>query len=407
MNAPDTPDTFPCARFIKEIGRGPNGARSLSPEDTRALFSAMLDGRVPDLELGAILLAYRLKGETADELSAMLAATHASFAPLTSPACGYRAVSIPSYNGARKQPNLVPLLALLLAREGVPVLVHGVSADPGRVTSAEIFAALNLPAARDHAEIEAQLAARRVAFAPIEALAPKLARLLALRRRMGVRNSTHTLVKLLQPFAQPGLRLVNYTHPPYRDSLSALFAAHPEAAAGGALLARGTEGDRVRGLELGADDYVTKPFSPRELVLRARSVLRRARPAAAEVAETPAPRVRKVGDLTLDAAGHRATKAGRPLSLTSREFDLLAFFADNPGQVFTRTELMRQVWGWEYGDESTVTVHVRRLREKIEDDPHQPKMIVTIWGVGYRFDPEGPDGDAAAEPPAGGREAGS
>jgi anthranilate phosphoribosyltransferase len=245
MNAPDTPDTFPCARFIKEIGRGPNGARSLSPDDTRALFSAMLDGRVPDLELGAILLAYRLKGETADELSAMLAAAHASFAPLASPACGYRAVSIPSYNGARKQPNLVPLLALLLAREGVPVLVHGVSADPGRVTSAEIFAALNLPAARDHAEIEAQLAARRVAFAPIEALAPKLARLLALRRRMGVRNSTHTLVKLLQPFAQPGLRLVNYTHPPYRDSLSALFAAHPEAAAGGALLARGTEGEAV------------------------------------------------------------------------------------------------------------------------------------------------------------------
>ncbi len=173
------------------------------------------------------------------------------------------------------------------------------------------------------------------------------------------------------------------------------------------LTARGAEGDRVRGLELGADDYVTKPFSPRELVLRARSVLRRSRPVAADTAETPAPRIRKAGDLTLDAAGHRATKAGRPLSLTSREFDLLAFFADNPGQVFTRTELMRQVWGWEYGDESTVTVHVRRLREKIEDDPHQPKMIVTIWGVGYRFDPEGPDGDAAAEPPAGGREAGS
>lgn len=245
MNAPDPSDTFSCARFIKEIGRGPNGARALSAEDTHALYAAMLDGRVPDLELGAVLLAYRLKGETAAELAAMLTAAHASFAPLASPEGDFRAVSIPSYNGARKQPNLVPLLALLLAREGVPTLVHGVSTDPGRVTSAEIFAALNRRAARDHDDIEAQLAQTRVAFAPVEALAPKLARLLALRRRMGVRNSTHTLVKLLQPFAQPGLRLVNYTHPPYRESLSALFAAHHDAAAGGALLARGTEGEAV------------------------------------------------------------------------------------------------------------------------------------------------------------------
>jgi anthranilate phosphoribosyltransferase len=205
----------------------------------------MLDGRVSDLELGAVLLAYRLKGETAEELAAMLSAAHASFAPLVVAEGAYRPVSIPSYNGARKQPNLVPLLALLLAREGVPTLVHGVGTDPGRVTSAEIFAALNRPEARDHAEIEAQLAAGRVAFSSIETLAPKLARLLSMRRRMGVRNSTHTLVKLLQPFAEPGLRLVNYTHPPYRESLSALFAAHPEAAVGGALLARGTEGEAV------------------------------------------------------------------------------------------------------------------------------------------------------------------
>ncbi|MDR3096174.1 MAG: DNA-binding protein YbiB [Paraburkholderia sp.] len=248
MNVPESIDTFSCARFIKEIGRGPHGARSLSPEDTHELYAAMLDGRVPELELGAVLLAYRLKGETADELAAMLAAAHASFAAIAVAGGAegmYRPVSIPSYNGARKQPNLVPLLALLLAREGVPTLVHGVTEDPGRVTSAEIFTALNLPAARDHAGIEAQLGERRVAFAPIETLAPKLARLLSLRRRMGVRNSTHTLVKLLQPFAQPGLRLVNYTHPAYRESLSALFAAHPDAAVGGALLARGTEGEAV------------------------------------------------------------------------------------------------------------------------------------------------------------------
>ena len=245
MTTADSTDIFPCARFIKEIGRGPHGARSLSAEDTHALYAAMLDGRVPELELGAVLLAYRLKGETAVELAAMLRAAHASFAPLATPAGDYRPVSIPSYNGARKQPNLVPLLALLLAREGVPTLVHGVTTDPGRVTSAEIFAALNRPEAHNHAEIEAQLASSRVAFSSIETLAPQLARLLSLRRRMGVRNSTHTLVKLLQPFAEPGLRLVNYTHPPYRESLSALFAAHPDAAVGGALLARGTEGEAV------------------------------------------------------------------------------------------------------------------------------------------------------------------
>jgi anthranilate phosphoribosyltransferase len=240
-----SPGTFACARFIKEIGRGPNGARALSPEDTHALYSAMLDGRVSDIELGAVMLAYRLKGETAAELAAMLEAAQASFALLRVPGGESRPVSIPSYNGARKQPNLVPLLALLLAREGVPTLVHGVNTDAGRVTSAEIFARLGIAPANSHPEIEAQLASRALAFAPIEVLAPKLARLLALRRIMGVRNSTHTLVKILQPFASPGLRLVNYTHPEYRESLAELFVAHPAAAVGGALLARGTEGEAV------------------------------------------------------------------------------------------------------------------------------------------------------------------
>jgi len=234
-------EPFPCARFIKEIGRGPHGARALSPEDTYSLYSAMLEGRVSDIELGAVLLAYRLKGETAGELAAMLAAAQASIAPIRVPG----AVSIPSYNGARKQPNLVPLLALLLAREGVPTLVHGITQDPGRITSAEIFACLGIEAAHSRADIEAALTARRLAFASIDVLAPKLARLLQLRRVMGVRNSTHTLVKILQPFAPAGLRLVNYTHPSYRDSLAELFLGHPDAAAGGALLARGTEGEAV------------------------------------------------------------------------------------------------------------------------------------------------------------------
>ncbi|CEJ96329.1 Anthranilate phosphoribosyltransferase like (EC 2.4.2.18) [Caballeronia glathei] len=238
---------FACARFIKEIGRGPNGARALSRDDTYALYEAMLDGRVSDLELGAVLLAYRVKGETAAELAAMLAAAHRSFEPLhiQHGREHARPVSIPSYNGARRLPNLTPLLSLLLAREGVPVLVHGVIDDPGRVTSAEIFAELGVKAAASHDEIEDSLASRRLAFAPIASLAPKLARLLSLRRIMGVRNSTHTLVKILQPFAQPGLRLVNYTHPEYRESLTGLFTQHPDAAQGGALLARGTEGEAV------------------------------------------------------------------------------------------------------------------------------------------------------------------
>jgi anthranilate phosphoribosyltransferase len=238
---------FPCARFIKEIGRGSHGARALTRDDTYSLYEAMLDGRVSDLELGAVLLAYRVKGETAAELAAMLAAAHRSFAPLQiQPGRDHaRPVSIPSYNGARKLPNLTPLLSLLLAREGVPVLVHGVVDDPGRVTSAAIFAELGVHQAASHDEIEDSLASRRLAFAPISVLAPKLAHLLAKRRIMGVRNSTHTLVKILQPFAQPGLRLVNYTHPEYRDSLTTLFTEHPDAAEGGALLARGTEGEAV------------------------------------------------------------------------------------------------------------------------------------------------------------------
>jgi anthranilate phosphoribosyltransferase len=237
--------TFSCAPLIKEIGRGPHGARALSRDEAYALYTAMLEGRVSDVELGAVLIAYRLKGETPEELAAMLAAAHATLGLLATPPGGFRPVSIPSYNGARKQPNLTPLLALLLAREGVPTLVHGVTQDPGRITSAEIFAELGVPFAQSHAQIDAALAERRVAFAPIEALAPKMARLLVLRRVLGVRNSTHTLVKILQPFAEPGLRLVNYTHPPYRESLSALFRDFPDAGAGGALLARGTEGEAV------------------------------------------------------------------------------------------------------------------------------------------------------------------
>jgi DNA-binding response OmpR family regulator len=158
------------------------------------------------------------------------------------------------------------------------------------------------------------------------------------------------------------------------------------------LTARGDEEDRILGLEVGADDYVTKPFSPRELVLRVESVLRRAASAAREA---PAGQLR-AGPLTLDRTARRVTHRGRELSLTLREFDLLEYFLRNPGRATSREELMRRVWGWEFGDLSTVTVHVRRLREKIEDDPARPRLISTVWGVGYRFDMPVEDGAAGA-----------
>jgi DNA-binding response OmpR family regulator len=153
------------------------------------------------------------------------------------------------------------------------------------------------------------------------------------------------------------------------------------------LTALGEEEDRVLGLELGADDYVTKPFSPRELVLRVASVLRRSRelPAARDSGTAPV----QDGDLRVDVLGRRASLGDRALALTVREFDLLAFLVRRPGQVFTRAELLEQVWGWNFGDQSTVTVHVRRLREKIEANPTKPTRIATVWGVGYRYDGQG------------------
>jgi DNA-binding response OmpR family regulator len=149
------------------------------------------------------------------------------------------------------------------------------------------------------------------------------------------------------------------------------------------LTALGEEADRVAGLEVGADDYVTKPFSPRELVLRIRSVLRRSAPAA-----TP-PAVLTDGDLVADTGRRLAEIGGMPLALTVREFDLLIFLLRNPGRAWSRAELLDRVWGWQFGDQSTVTVHVRRLREKIEVDPAEPRRLLTAWGVGYRYEHAG------------------
>ncbi len=149
------------------------------------------------------------------------------------------------------------------------------------------------------------------------------------------------------------------------------------------LTALGSETDRVVGLERGADDYVTKPFSPRELVLRVDSVLRRAGERAGGGIRGSV----SDGDLVVDSSEHTATLSGRRLALTAREFDLLRFFLSHPGQAFSRDELLHKVWGWSFGDQSTVTVHVRRLREKVEADPTNPVRLSTVWGVGYRWEP--------------------
>lgn len=238
-------EPFPAARFIKEIGRGKNGARSMTRTDAHALYRAMLEGRVSDLELGGILLSMRIKGESVDEIAGFLDAAEASFAPLAAPAGEFAPIIIPSYNGARKMANLTALLALLLARAGAPVLVHGVTSDPGRVTTAEVLAALGVPASSDHAQAEAAMARGEATFLPIDALAPRLAWMLSLRRVLGVRNSTHTLVKIMQPFAGPALRLVSYTHPEYLEMLGEYFLTASSPARGDAFLMRGTEGETV------------------------------------------------------------------------------------------------------------------------------------------------------------------
>lgn len=166
------------------------------------------------------------------------------------------------------------------------------------------------------------------------------------------------------------------------------------------LTALGTEDDRILGLEAGADDYITKPFSPRELVLRVRSVLRRSLQEF-----SPEPPV-EVAGFDLNPSARTVSHHGRPLSLTAREFDLLAFLLRRPNQAFSREDLIKAVWGWDFGDLSTVTVHVRRLREKIEDNPRHPILLKTVWGVGYRLDvPAGEN--AAGENAAGSESAGA
>ncbi len=226
------------APFIKEIGRGPKGSKPLTVEQAESLFGDMMDGRVPDLELGAIILSMRIKAESRDELLGFQRALDARTARLTVPP-GPRLVVLPTYNGARRQANLMPLLALLLAREGVPVLIQGRHDFESRVSPFELLEALGITPATRIADAEARLAEHHLACLPLDALAPGLDPLLALRPRLGVRNSAHTLAKLLDPAPGHSVRVVSVTHPEYLERLH----AHLVAQGGVALLLRGTEGE--------------------------------------------------------------------------------------------------------------------------------------------------------------------
>ena len=228
---------------IKKVGRGRDSARPLDRAQAQAIFGQMLDGTIEPLQLGALLMAWRIKGEAAAELAGFLDAAQARIAPIRIESGGDQPplVVIPSYNGARARANLLPLLALLLREAGARVLVHGVSSDPKRVTTGQIMAALGVPACRDTDEIVRALNADRLAFVTVDTLAPALARLLALRWQMGVRSSGHTIVKMLDPVPSAALRLLSVTHPAYIDAMREYYAAYPSSL----LLMRGTEGEAV------------------------------------------------------------------------------------------------------------------------------------------------------------------
>ena len=232
--------------YIKVIGRGKEGARPLTAEQSQDLLTQVFTGQASDLEIGAFCLAMRIKGEEVDELDGFVRAASAHSISIAEAAtgAGNPVVVLPSYNGARKLPNLTPLLAWGLARRGVSVLVHGPLQDPTRVTTAQIFEALQWPQVADAVGLQAAWQQGQPAFMDIATLCRPLAKLLEVRWAIGLRNPGHTIAKILDPFAQagvPSIRVINHTHPEYALSLTA-YLAHTQA---NALLMRGTEGEPV------------------------------------------------------------------------------------------------------------------------------------------------------------------
>lgn len=223
------------ANYIKEIGRGRDGARALTREQAADLMGQVLDGTVTDLEVGAFCLAMRIKGETAQEMAGFLDATRLRLQLV--PNAGQASVVLPSYNGARKLPVLTPLLALLLAREGLAVVVHGQATENGRTSTQKVLETLGR---RAQSAIES-IANGEVQYVPTELLCPGLARLLDVRRVVGLRNPAHSLVKLMNPCRNAALVVGSYTHPEYAVSMAATLRLTQTSA----LLLRGTEGEPV------------------------------------------------------------------------------------------------------------------------------------------------------------------
>ena len=230
--------------YLKEIARGRHGARDLTRDQSRTLWEAVFAGAVADLALGALLVAWRIKGETQEELAGMMEALSPHLATIHLPMRRALPIVIPTYNGSRKLPNLVPLLALLIAREGVPVLLHGVAHEPNRVSTFEILERLGHPAAASIHEAERGIDRHDIAALPVSVLSPALATLLDARLATGVRNSGHTAAKLALPAnlaANQAFRLIAVTHPDFQALMREHFASSP----GHAFLMRGVEGEPV------------------------------------------------------------------------------------------------------------------------------------------------------------------
>ena len=227
------------ANVIRELGRGREGARDMPSDEAQQLYAAMLDGGVPELELGAIAIALRVKGETVGEMVGFLSACYERLYMLRRPPGRIRPVVIPTYNGARHGVNLTPLLALLLRRFGVPVVVHGLIEGFGRVTTAQIFREFGLLPSSSHLQAQQTLDDNGLAFVPLSVLSPGLSIQLALRSRLGLRNSAHSLVKMLDPFKGDGLLLAAATHPEYLDTMREVLLALGTHG----LLLRATEGE--------------------------------------------------------------------------------------------------------------------------------------------------------------------
>lgn len=225
--------------YIKEIGRGKDGARSLNREQAADMLGQILDGSVSDLEIGAFCIAMRIKGETAEEAAGFLDALHQRITPI--PAKDKPVIVIPSYNGARKLPVLTPLLAFLLAREGLPVLIHGMETEERRVSTQKVLEALDVPACTAIENVAEMMANSTISFVPTGILNQGLQRLLDVRRTLNLRNTAHSLVKLMNPVQGKSLLVTSYTHPEYAVSMAQTL----ELMGANALLLRGAEGESV------------------------------------------------------------------------------------------------------------------------------------------------------------------